>query len=204
MTSLGWKLMALVGGALGVTGIVYLALREPSDGGVELDVTGSPLTSTDVATEIARDFVKGEEGFRAQAYEDPKGSGKWSVGYGAQGSDVGPSTVWTQAQADADLAHRIGVIVGQVRSAVNADLPPQSVAALASFAYNLGIQSLRSSMLLRLLNAGDYNGAAAQFAVWRNSRDRNGNLVVNQTLVGRRARERDLFLAGLQSGSLVS
>ena len=45
-------------------------------------------------------------------------------------------------------------------------LTPLQQGALADFVYNLGAKNFRSSTLLRLLNAGDYAGAAAQFDRW--------------------------------------
>ena len=47
----------------------------------------------------------------------------------------------------------------------------------------------KGSTLLRLLNQGDYEGAADQLPRWNKAGGR-----VNPVLVGRRGRERDLFL----------
>ncbi|WLH87869.1 lysozyme [Pseudomonas sp. FP453] len=61
--------------------------------------------------------------------------------------------------------------------------------ALMSFTYNLGAANLGTSTLLKLLNAGDYPGAAEQFPRW--------NKAGGQVLAGltkRRAAERVMFL----------
>ena len=61
--------------------------------------------------------------------------------------------------------------------------------ALMSFVYNLGSANLGPSTLLKLLNAGDYAGAAEQFLRW--------NKAGGQVLAGltkRRAAERAMFL----------
>ena len=63
--------------------------------------------------------------------------------------------------------------------------------ALASFVYNVGETAFKDSTLLRKLNAGDFQGAGAQFDVWVNA---GGKKV--QGLVNRRAKEKALFLAG--------
>ncbi|PRP70248.1 muraminidase, partial [Chromobacterium amazonense] len=60
--------------------------------------------------------------------------------------------------------------------------------ALVSFSYNLGLGSLQNSTLLRLLNQGDYAGAAGQFILW----DKAGGKVL-PGLQRRRAAEQALF-----------
>ncbi|MNC91260.1 Lysozyme RrrD [compost metagenome] len=57
-----------------------------------------------------------------------------------------------------------------------------------SFAYNVGIGNLRSSTLLRKLNAGDAAGSALEFHRWNRS---NGKVLPG--LVRRRAAEALLF-----------
>jgi len=60
--------------------------------------------------------------------------------------------------------------------------------ALADFVFNVGIPHFASSTLLRLLNAGDYKGAQAEFARWT----RSGSQVLTG-LVTRRTAEANLF-----------
>ena len=72
--------------------------------------------------------------------------------------------------------------------AVKVPLNPNQFGALTSFTYNLGAGNLRSSTLLRKLNAGDYAGAAAEFARWNKA----GGKVL-KGLTRRRAAERALF-----------
>jgi lysozyme len=61
--------------------------------------------------------------------------------------------------------------------------------ALVSFAYNVGVGALGSSTLLRLLNAGDHAGAAAQFGRWNKA---GGKALAG--LTKRRAAEAALFV----------
>lgn len=61
--------------------------------------------------------------------------------------------------------------------------------ALTSFAFNLGTGNLRSSTLLKKLNANDRAGAADQFLRWVRA---DGKVLPG--LVKRRAAERNLFL----------
>ena len=60
--------------------------------------------------------------------------------------------------------------------------------ALVSFTYNLGEANLKSSTLLRLLNQGDYKGAANQFPRWNKAKGK-----VLAGLTRRRAAEKQLF-----------
>ena len=65
-------------------------------------------------------------------------------------------------------------------------------AALVDFTFNLGSGNLQTSTLLKLLNAGDYAGAANELPKWNLGSGR-----VQPGLVTRRARERSLFLTGV-------
>src|SRR5262249_42802085 len=76
-----------------------------------------------------------------------------------------------------------------VQQLVTVPLNANQFAALVSFTFNLGAQNLRSSTLLRDLNAGDYRGAADQFNRWVFAGG-----AVEQGLVKRRQAERELFL----------
>ena len=73
--------------------------------------------------------------------------------------------------------------------AVQVPLTQGQYDALVSFAYNLGLAALKSSTLLRLLNARNYAGAAAQFPRW----NRAGGKVL-PGLTRRREAERVMFL----------
>ena len=61
--------------------------------------------------------------------------------------------------------------------------------ALLSLRYNIGPNYFNGSTLLRLLNAGNFDGAANRFAEWRLSEG-----LINKGLVNRRERERQLFI----------
>lgn len=78
----------------------------------------------------------------------------------------------------------------QVLALVKVPLTANQLGALVSFTYNLGAQSLKESTLRRLLNEGDYVGAAGQFARWNKAAGK-----VLKGLVKRRAAEAALFVA---------
>ena len=136
-------------------------------------------------------LAKQYEGCRLIAYPDPaSGGAPWTIGYGATGPGITRGTVWTQAQADADLIARMTNIGTIIDGMVTAPLTDNQKAALCDFAYNLGETALRGSTLLKLLNSELYTAAAAQFAVWNKA---DGKVMPG--LVHRRAAETVLFLS---------
>lgn len=141
--------------------------------------------------DIATEEIKRHEGCKLTAYPDPgTGGDPWTVGYGATGPDIHEGTVWTQEEADSDLAKRLNTLGERVDSVVKVEINDNQKAALCSFAYNVGMGNLKSSTLLRLLNEGNYDGAAEQFKEWNKAAGR-----VLQGLVTRRQAEAELFLA---------
>lgn len=116
----------------------------------------------------------------------------YTIGYGSTGSDIGPDTVWTLAQVKARYAAQSADFMGKVARLVEVPINPMQLAMLTSLAYNTGIEAFRSSTLLKLLNAGDYLGAADQFPRWNKAQGK-----VMPGLVTRRAAERENFLAAL-------
>ncbi|MGR2663680.1 lysozyme [Chromobacterium haemolyticum] len=133
-------------------------------------------------------LVKSSEGLKLVAYKCP--AGIWTNGYGHTGPDVTPGMVITQAQADALLARDLERFEAGVARLVKVPLNQNQFDALVSFSYNLGLGALQGSTLLRLLNAGDYAGAAAQFPRWNKA---GGKELPG--LTRRRTAEQSLFQA---------
>jgi lysozyme len=132
------------------------------------------------------------EGCKLHAYPDPAtGADPYTIGWGSTGPDIGPDTVWTQEQADADLAQRLDRINSTVTQAVRVRLSPQQRAALVSLAYNIGTGNWLTSTMLKCINDGDYNRACGQFGVWIMAA---GKVMVG--LIRRRAAEAELFAEG--------
>jgi len=141
--------------------------------------------------EIATEEIKRHEGCKLTAYPDPgTGAAPWTVGYGATGPEIHQGTVWTQEQADADLANRLNILGEHIDAAVHVEINDNQKAELCSFTYNVGMGNLKSSTLLRKLNEGDYDAAAEQFNQWTKAA---GHVLPG--LVTRRAEESSLFLA---------
>lgn len=149
---------------------------------------GEVLTGQDDAFGKAVALIAGFEGFSATAYRDANG---YSIGYGHfitssdpydENSTISENDAYNLLQSDAQAASNC------VDGAVTVDLSDNQRAALISLAYNIGCGAFQGSTLLRLLNAGDYDGAAGQFAAWNKS---GGSIL--SALVGRRSQEAEVF-----------
>lgn len=134
------------------------------------------------------DLIKSFEGCKLTAYPDPGTGGvPWTIGWGHTGPDVHEGLVWTQQQAEAQLAYDMVKYANQVTHALSGALTNQhQFDALVSFQYNTG--SLASSTLLKKHKAGDYTGAALEFGKWTHAGGR-----VLPGLVRRRAAEAALY-----------
>jgi lysozyme len=140
--------------------------------------------------QIALDFIKARETCRLAAYRDSGGT--WTVGWGATGARIGPSTMWTQEQADADLARRVAALEASVSvRTVPARLTRQQTAALVSFAYNVGLAAFAGSHVLAFVLAKNWLAAAKALLTWDHV-----NGVESQGLLKRRLYEAALFLEG--------
>ena len=136
------------------------------------------------------DLIHSFESLRLKAYPDPgsKDGKPWTVGWGSTGPDIKEGTVWTKEQADARFAKTLAQVEADVIKVVRVPLKQHEFDALVSFTYNLGIGSLRSSTLLKMLNEGYYANAALQFGRWTKN---DGKVMAG--LVRRRESERKLF-----------
>ncbi|MBH8916633.1 lysozyme [Pseudomonas aeruginosa] len=135
------------------------------------------------------DLIKSFEGLRLSAYQDSVGV--WTIGYGTT-RGVTPYMTITVEQAERMLANDIQRFEPELDKLVKVPLNQNQWDALMSFVYNLGSANLASSTLLKLLNKGDYRGAADQFPRWVNA---GGKRL--EGLVKRRTAERALFLEPL-------
>ncbi|POA99413.1 muraminidase [Chromobacterium sinusclupearum] len=127
------------------------------------------------------------EGLRLTAYQDSVGV--WTIGYGHTGPDVRAGLSISNSQATQLLSQDLQRFEQGVSNLVKAAINQNQFDALISFSYNLGLGNLQSSTLLRLLNQGDYQGAAGQFPLW----DKAGGKVL-PGLQKRRLDEQALFL----------
>jgi GH24 family phage-related lysozyme (muramidase) len=143
------------------------------------------------ASQAGLNLIHSFEQCKLTAYPDPGSrDGKpWTVGWGSTGPDIGPGTVWTQAQAD----ERFRQDISGRESKLNAILggAPTTQAqfdAMLSLGYNIGMDALAGSTVMRRHKAGDHEGAATAFGLW----NKNDGQVL-RGLVRRRAAEADLY-----------
>jgi GH24 family phage-related lysozyme (muramidase) len=80
-------------------------------------------------------------------------------------------------------------IRNSMNKAIKVPLNKNQQLALLSLRYNIGGPAFNNSTLLRILNSGNYLGTSTRFAEWRLSEGK-----INQGLVNRRERERQLFV----------
>lgn len=131
-------------------------------------------------------LIKSFEGCRLTAYQDQVGV--LTIGYGHTGKDVSPNETITEEEAEQLLVNDLVRFETGVSSLLQVAVTQNEFDALVCFSYNLGLGSLHSSTLLRKLNAGDIDGAAAEFVKW----DRAGGVEV-AGLLRRRQAEAALF-----------
>ena len=133
------------------------------------------------------DLIKSFEGFSATPYADASGQ---SIGFGhfILPGESFPSAI-SEAQATDILLSDSAKAQKAISDYVTVPLNQNQYDALTSFIFNVGVYAFANSTLLRVLNTGDYVGAAGEFQRWNKSGG-----VVNDALVQRRAAEATLFL----------
>jgi len=91
-----------------------------------------------------------------EAYPDPgTGGHPWTIGWGATGREIGPGTVWTQAQCDARFERDLGRYADDVARALgDAPTTQPQFDALVSFHYNTG--AIARATLTKRHRAGDF------------------------------------------------
>ena len=126
------------------------------------------------------------EGLRLTAYQDSVGV--WTIGYGHTGADVTQGLTITEDQAGILLAADVAWAVTCVNKAVKVDINQNQFDAMVDFTFNLGCAAFTGSTLLRMVNAGNFAGAALQFIRWNKA---GGKVLAG--LTKRRQAETDLF-----------
>jgi len=142
------------------------------------------FTYSDAGLALTKSF----EGLRLESYQDV--GGVWTVGYGHTGPDLLAGMKISQADADALLRSDLAAAVACVNRAVTQEISQPQFDALVDFCFNVGQGNLLKSSLLRYVNLGEFESAAAQFLLWVNA---GGKRV--EGLVRRRQAERAMFLA---------
>ena len=111
----------------------------------------------------------------------------WTIGWGHT-QDVCKGMTCTVEQAQIWFMQDMAWAQAAVLAAVTVPLNQNQFDALVSFTENEGATAFEESTLLRLLNAGNYSAAAAQFSRWVYQRGQ-----ILSGLVTRRNQEAALF-----------
>src|SRR5262245_17770828 len=113
-------------------------------------------------------LIKRFEGYRAEAYRDA--AGIWTIGYGHTSMAGTPHVVAglkvTRSEAADILKSDVDVFAEGVRKLVTAELSDTQFSALVSFAYNVGLGNLRSSSVLKAVNAQEFDQVPRRLALW--------------------------------------
>lgn len=130
------------------------------------------------------------EGLRRRAARLP--DGRWTIGYGhtlsaREGAEV------SEEDAQALLHFDLLPVAEAVNNLVYTPLTQNQFDALTAFAYNVGIETFRSSDVLKRVNEGRLTEAACALDLWRKA-DLSGEPVILDALIRRRAAEKALFL----------
>ncbi len=145
---------------------------------------------------VAINLIKEFEGFKGQAYMDTNGAAV--IGYGL--SQIGGKPVQvgdrvSAEQANAALKAQVQEIQQELDRAIKVKLSDRQLSALASLSFNVGVDYIAQSTLIRKINAEDYTGAANEFLRWDKA-NVGGALIQMPGLTRRRQAERQLFLEG--------
>lgn len=125
----------------------------------------------------------------------------WTIGWG-ETEDIEPGMRWTEDQVDARFYLEIRKYTAKVAAMCTLTPNENQLGALVRLAYNIGLRrdkptkgGLYWSSVLRLHNAGDFDGAARAFQLYNKARNRQtGKLEVLPGLVSRRAAEAAAYL----------
>lgn len=143
-------------------------------------------------TEEGISLIKKYEGCKLTAYKCP--AGVWTIGYGntfyEDGSTVKPGDKITQERADQLFRNILEKkFLEPVRKLIVSDINDNMFSAIVSFTYNVGIGNLKSSTLLKKVNANPNDQTISlEFKKWVKSAGK-----VLPGLVRRRESESDLY-----------
>ena len=133
-------------------------------------------------------FITKEEGARNKAYKDSKGL--WTIGVGhlikSDEQHLINATL-TDAQVEDLLKSDLKWCSEAVETSVKVSLNQNQYDALYSLCFNIGETNFRNSTVVKKINAGDMNGAAAAIEMWNKP----------AVLINRRKREKALFLTAI-------
>jgi lysozyme len=113
-------------------------------------------------------LLKKFEGCKLKAYKCP--AGVWTIGYGHTSAAGAPEVVQgmtiTQVEANDILRRDLVKYEKGVEALVKQPLTQNQFDVLVDFAYNAGAGALKSSTLLKKINAGEFDAVPAELMKW--------------------------------------
>lgn len=135
------------------------------------------------------DLIKSFEGLKLEAYKCP--AGIWTIGYGHTGAGVTSGLSIDEQEAESLLYDDLVKFEDGVNKLTcELDITQGMFDALVCFAYNVGLDALARSTLLKLLKQNKVLEASEQFKVWNKA---GGKELAG--LTRRRNAEAELFLS---------
>lgn len=131
-------------------------------------------------------FIMESESFREKAYLCP--GNIWTIGYGST-KDVKRGDTITEPEARRRFYKELESYEQEVTRLLKRKPTQGQYDALVSFNYNLGINNLKTSKLLKNYEKGEFAQAALQFSEWIFAGGQ-----IKRGLVRRRAKEALVFL----------
>ncbi len=146
---------------------------------------------------VAVPFIIDREGESLQAYKDSVGV--WTICHG-ETLGVSAGDALTKEQCAALSQTRIGMFILQITPLIKVDLSATTLAAHASFAYNIGVEGYARSSTLRLTNEGDLKGGCTAMMRWITAGGKDCSIRASNCygLYTRRQDEVKLCLAGVE------
>lgn len=104
------------------------------------------------------------EGVRLKAYKCP--AGVWTIGIGSTEPKVNPTDEITEKEAYARLDRDLVRYEKAVNELVKVELTQHQFDVLVDFAYNAGVGNLKTSTLLKKVNASDFDAVPTELMKW--------------------------------------
>lgn len=133
------------------------------------------------------------EGKKLKAYKDQ--GGVWTIGFGStynidEKRPVREGDTIDEATAIRWLNTIAGDLQNQIKKVITVSVNQNQLDSLTSLAYNIGLSAFKKSTLLKRLNANYPKiQIADEFLRWNKVKG-----IINQGLINRRSKERELFL----------
>ena len=138
----------------------------------------------------AIELIKRFEGYRQKSAQ--LADGRWTIGYGHTLTARAGAEV-SEQDAEALLLYDLIAVAHSVNEWTYTPLTQNQFDSLCAFAFNIGVDNLRRSSVLRRVNEGQLLQAACAMELWRKA-DFEGERIVIDALVRRRSAEKTLFL----------